>query len=78
MPVSPSKLPHPRDISEDDLSSALASAARPDLLQQLVDISWRTFGFFPSHYHHWIGYPLLARALEDLPRCSRVRDIETG
>jgi SAM-dependent methyltransferase len=78
MPQTPSKLRHPRDLSDDDFSSAMNSAARPDLLRQLVGISRRTFGFFPSHYHHWIGYPWVARALEDLPRCARVLDIGAG
>jgi SAM-dependent methyltransferase len=72
------KPPHPRDISDDELSSAMASAARPDLLGRLVDISRRTFGFFPSHYHHTIGCPWVARTLEDLPRSSRVLDSGAG
>jgi SAM-dependent methyltransferase len=78
MPKSPPKPPHPRDISEDDLSLAMAAAARPDLLGRLVDSSRRIFGFFPSHYHHTIGCPWVARMLEDLPRSYRVLDIGAG
>jgi SAM-dependent methyltransferase len=69
---------HPRDISEDDLSRAMQAAARPDLLLRLVDISRRTFGFFPDHYHYPIGYPWVARILEDLSPGSRVLDVGAG
>jgi SAM-dependent methyltransferase len=71
-------LAHPRDISKDDLSSAMESAARPDLLRQLVDTSRRAFSFFTSHYPHTINYPWVARTLEGLPRRSRVLDIGAG
>jgi SAM-dependent methyltransferase len=71
-------LPHPRDITVDDLSAAIDAAARPDLLRQLVDTSRRTFNFFTSHYPHTINYPWVARTLEDLPRGSRVLDIGAG
>ena len=69
---------HPRDISPADLSAAMASAARPDLLKQLVDISRRIFGFFASNSFASIWYPWVARTLEYLPKGTRILDIGAG
>lgn len=69
---------HPRDISDDDVSSAVASAARPDLLLQLIDISRRTFRFYPSYYPYTITYPWIASKLEALPTGAKILDIGAG
>jgi SAM-dependent methyltransferase len=68
---------HPRDISAEDLDRALATARRPDLLRQLVDLSRRALGFYTSHYPHTLNYPWIVEWLERVPK-GRVLDIGAG
>jgi hypothetical protein len=75
---SPGTSLHPTDIPEIDLQRALAAAPRPDLLQELVDISRQAFGFYTRHYPHTINYPWIAGKLEGLPHGSRLLDIAAG
>jgi SAM-dependent methyltransferase len=69
---------HPRDISAEDLDRALATARRPDLLRQLVDLSRQNFGFYTSHYPYTINYPWVIEKLEPLREGMRVLDIGAG
>jgi SAM-dependent methyltransferase len=70
--------PHPRDISPDNLEFAMSSAARPDLLCNLVELSRQAFGFFTSSFHHTINYPWAAAYLEHLAEGARALEIGAG
>jgi len=70
--------PHPRDISPEDLTIAMAATQRPDLLRELVTTSRAAFGFYTSHFPHTINYPWLVAKLEHLPPGARVLDVGAG
>ncbi len=78
-PVSPNPTGHhPRDISSEMLESAITSAARPDLLCELVGLSRKAFGFYPHHYPYTISHSWAARKLEHSALGARVLDIGAG
>jgi hypothetical protein len=74
----PSAVSHPHDLPAEDFTLAMATAARPDLLRQLVETSRRAFGFYTLHFQHTINYPWAAACLERLPRGSRILEIGAG
>jgi SAM-dependent methyltransferase len=67
-----------RDMSEEDLSAALAASDRADRLCELVDVSRTAFGFFADQFTYTISYPWVAGRLEGLPAGSRVLDFGAG
>ena len=69
---------HPRDVPEEDLQRALASSLRPDLLQALVDLSRRHFGFFSRFTSHTLTYPWAVAHLEKLGPGARALDVGSG
>jgi hypothetical protein len=71
-------IPHPHDISPDNLEFAMSTASRPDLLGELVELSRRAFGFFTSSFHHTINYPWAAAHLEPLTEGARALEIGAG
>jgi 2-polyprenyl-3-methyl-5-hydroxy-6-metoxy-1,4-benzoquinol methylase len=71
-------IPHPHDISPENLEFAMSSATRPDLLRILVELSRRAFGFFTNSFHHTINYPWAATHLEALAEGARALEIGAG
>jgi hypothetical protein len=69
---------HPHDIPAEYLALALGSASRPDLLESLVEISRRAFGFYTRHYPHTLNYPWAAEKLERFTEGTRILDIGSG
>ena len=73
-----SEIPHPHDISPENLEFALGTASRPDLLRELVELSRRSFGFFTNGFHYTINYPWAASHLEHLKEGSKALEIGAG
>jgi 2-polyprenyl-3-methyl-5-hydroxy-6-metoxy-1,4-benzoquinol methylase len=69
---------HPYDMSDANLARARSEAARPDLLDELVDVGRALFGFFPDHYAYTFNYPWVLERLEPLPPGARVLDVGSG
>jgi hypothetical protein len=69
---------HPHDMAEAEVSRATGRAERPDLLQELVQISRDSFGFFTKHFPSSVQYEWAARHLADQPRGSRFLEIGAG
>jgi hypothetical protein len=67
-----------QDLSQENFDRALATAERPDLLRQLVELSRSAFGVHTRHYPHTINYPWAASRLEALPSTSRLLEIGAG
>jgi SAM-dependent methyltransferase len=68
----------PLGTEDSDLERAMALAERPELLNRLVEISRRAFGYYDSFYPYTIMYPWVASRLERLPAGSRVLDLGAG
>jgi SAM-dependent methyltransferase len=69
---------HPQDIPAANLKRALTQAHRPDLLNEIVETSRRTFGFFTRHYPHTINYTWVLERLEFLKPSSNILDMGAG
>jgi SAM-dependent methyltransferase len=68
----------PVELLPEDLTHALATSERPDLLQRMIDTSRRAFGVHMRHYPHTINYPWTASRLEGIPTGSRILDVGAG
>ena len=68
----------PVELLSEDLTRALATAERPDLLRCVIDASRRAFGVHMRHYPHTINYPWIASRLEGIPTGSRFLDVGAG
>jgi 2-polyprenyl-3-methyl-5-hydroxy-6-metoxy-1,4-benzoquinol methylase len=68
---------HQRDISSSILNTAFLKVKRPDLLQFVVDVSRKHFGFFTSHYPRVFEYTWLLEQLE-FQKNGSVLDLGAG
>lgn len=67
----------PNDIPAESLDRALASSPTPAMLQSLVDVSRRRFGWFTRHPSRAFEYPWVASRLGRL-RAGAVVDVGAG
>lgn len=67
----------PNDIPAAALAAALGRSETPDLLQTLVDVSRRRFGWFTRHPSRAVEYPWVVDRLSGL-RSGRVVDVGAG
>ena len=71
-------IPHPHDISPDNLEFAMNTATRPDLLRILVELSRRAFGFFTRKFHYTINSPWTVTQFEILTAGAKALEIGAG
>lgn len=69
---------HPRDIADEDITLAMDSTERRDLLIKLVNLSRETFGFYPDYFPYTISYPWIAAKLEQFSSGTKILDLGAG
>lgn len=76
-PEPPPAAPPPNDVAAETLAEALERSPTPALLQTVVDVSRRRFGWFTRHPSRAFEYPWVVAKLAGL-RGGRVIDIGAG
>ena len=71
-------MPHPQQLSPDDISLALTESSYPALLLDLLKTSEKYFGVRWRHFPHTINYTWIAAGLSDLSEGARVLEIGAG
>jgi len=74
---APAAAPTPNDVTAEALAAALERSPTPALLQTVVDVSRRRFGWFTRHPSRAFEYPWVVARLAGR-RGSRVVDIGAG
>lgn len=74
----PVRVPHFRDISEEDLQFMRARSEFPELLDRTVAVGRAKLGFFPAHNNRAIEYPWLLFELSQPPVPATVLDVGAG
>jgi len=76
-PEPPAVAPAPNDVTPEALAGALDRSPTPELLQTVVDVSRRRFGWFTRHPSRALEYPWVVARLAGL-RGGRVVDVGAG
>lgn len=76
-PEPPAAAPPANDVAADALAAALERSPTPDLLQTVVDVSRRRFGWFTRHPSRAFEYPWVVARLS-ARRGGRVVDVGAG
>ena len=71
-------MPGVQQLSPEELERGLSNCDRPDLLQQLIEISQKNFGAHTRHFPHTVNYPWVAAHFEKTAAGSRILEIGAG